>query len=267
MGNCAAEQRFSWTDLLSRREALGLNVEQLTDILGVDRKMLTERETGARTVGERVIAELESMEQFVTAVTSAMLADSPSDVETGVLELMEDQAEFERTFPAAVSLREKRPYPVTLHYVAAGRAAADLGRRGQTVRIQRGDKNADLMARRLAAGMGKTATAAVLGIDKKHYYSRWEGGKIPAAGVVAEMQAIDDFITAVAAKLEVRRNSAGIILLGMLDDQHEFEKQFPRARSVRDGNPYPVVVHRVAVGRRTRELNAAGELVRITMAG
>lgn len=259
-------QRFSWADLLARRETLGISAEQLTEILGVDRKMLTERETGARTVGDRLIAELDAMEQFVTAQTSAMISDSSPDVEVVVLELMEDQDDFERTFPTAVSLREKVPYPAPLHYVAAGRAAAELGRRGRPVKIHRGDKSADLLARRLAAGMGKTATAAVLGIDKKHYYSRWEGGKAPAAGIVAELQAIDDFITAVTSELEVHRNAAGITMLKMLDDQQEFEKQYPQARTIRDNNPYPVVVHHVAVGRRTRQLTADGELVRITLA-
>lgn len=156
-------QRFSWADLLARRETLGISAEQLAEILGVDRKMLAERETGARTVGDRLIAELDAMEQFVTTQTSAMLSDSSPDAEVVVLELVEDQEGFERLFPTAVSLRERVPYPSTLHCVAAGRAAAELGRRGRSVKIHRGGKSADLMARRLAAGMGKTATAAVLG--------------------------------------------------------------------------------------------------------
>jgi hypothetical protein len=88
----------------------------------------------------------------------------------------------------------------------------------------------------------------------------------PPAGLVAELQAIDDFITTTASQLDVTE-VAGVSVVMMIDDQAELERVYPKARTPRDGVVYPRRVHRVAAARRAHLLEAAGGNARIVEAG
>ena len=82
---------------------------------------------------------------------------------------------------------------------------------------------------------------------------------------MTELQAIDDFITTSAGQLDVTE-VADVSVVVMIDDQAEFERAYPQARTKRDGVVYPRRVHRVAAARRAHSLEAAGGSVRIAVA-
>ncbi|MBV8350067.1 MAG: hypothetical protein JOZ49_21940 [Mycolicibacterium sp.] len=125
-------------------------------------------------------------------------------------------------------------------------------------------RRADLTVRRLATGLEKNETAALLGVEKKHYYT-WERGKPPSLGLLAELQAVDDFITASASQLEVT-DVDGVSVVLMLDDQRQFEHSYPQARTARRRPiadpgaprrrraPRPPTRGRVVANRRQRRL-------------
>ena len=119
---------------------------------------------------------------------------------------------------------------MSLQHVAVGRAAAELSRRGRDVEVHRGDRRGDLTVRRLAAGLLKDETARLLGLDEKKYAKFERSTTAPPAGLVAELQAIDDFITTSAGQLEVTE-AAGVSVVVMIDDQAEFERAYPQART------------------------------------
>lgn len=258
------EPPYLWSDLLARRNALGLRREDLIPVLRVDEAKYRAREDGALPVGSHLVEELIAMEEFVAGLAAEMVAQAPA---SGVVTLsaMVDQDEFTSAYPEACTLRDKFAYPLTLQHVACGRAAAELGRHGRDVEVHRGDRRADLTVRRLAAGLEKNETAALLGVEKKHYYTWERGAKPPAVGLLAELQAVDDFIVATAAQLEVS-DVDGAAVVVMLDDQQQFEKVYPQAHTVRDKVAYPIRVHRVAAARRAHLLEDAGQLTRIAVA-
>ncbi|ORX19447.1 hypothetical protein [Mycobacterium xenopi] len=257
------EQTYLWSDLLARRNALALRREDLVPVLRVDAQKYFARETGGLPVGPYLVEELIAMEEFVADTAAAMIAAAPAHG-TVVLDAVVDQDEFSTAYPDARTLRDEVAYPLSLQHVAVGRAAAALGRHDRVVEIHRGDLRADLMCRRLAAGLEKNETAALLGVEKKHYYTAERGAKPPPAGLVAELQAVDDFIDATARQLEVT-DVDGVSVVFMLDDQRQFEQTYPLARTLRDGVPYPIRVHRVAAARRAHQLEAAGRPARIAV--
>lgn len=258
------EPPYLWSDLLARRNALSLRVEDLVPVLRVDLRKYRSRETGALEVGPDLVDELIAMEEFVAAETEALLASAPA-TGTVVLQAVVDQGEFEHTYPDARTVRDLVPYPMSLQHVAVGRAAAELSRRERNVEVHRGDRRADLTARRLAAGLLKEETARLLGIDDKRYAKFERSAAAPPAGLVAELQAIDDFIAASAEQLNVA-DVDGVSVVLMIDDQQAFERAYPQARTKRDGTVYPRRVHRVAAARRAHELEAAGQSARIAVA-
>lgn len=257
------EPPFLWSDLLARRNALSLQVEDLVPVLRVDMRKYRSRETGALGVDE-LMDELILMDHFVAGETNKLLAAAPA---SGVVELHAcvDQGEFEAAYPGARTLRDLVPYPVSLQHVAVGRAAAELTRRGLDVEVQRGDRRADLTVRRLAAGLLKDETARLLGIDEKKYAKFERSTTAPPAGLVAELQAVEDFITTSSSQLAVTK-AAGVSVVPMIDDQAEFERAYPQARTQRDGVVYPRRVHRVAAARRALALEAEDQSVRIVVA-
>ena len=115
---------------------------------------------------------------------------------------------------------------MSLQHVAVGRAAAELSRRGRDVEVHRGDRRGDLTVRRLAAGLLKDETARLLGIDEKRYAKFERSTTAPPAGLVTELQAIDDFITTSAGQLDVT-DVDGVSVVVMIDDQAEFERVYP----------------------------------------
>lgn len=255
---------YLWSDLLARRNALALHREDLVELLQVNWGKYWTRESSSRPVSPTFIGELLAMEEFVREETGALLASAPATAGPVVLQALEGQGEFERKYPDERTLRDGRPYPAALHDVAVGRAAADLTRRGYSVEVYRGPRRADLTVRRRATGLLKNETAELLGIAKQKYY-KWESGKIaPAAGLIAELQAVNDFITAVAAQLNVA-DVGGVRVIQMLDEQDEFEHAYPNARTKRDGRAYPVRMHRVAAARRASALEGAGEEARVAV--
>ena len=258
------EQPYLWSDLLARRNALSLRVEDLVPVLRVDLRKYRSRETGALEVGPDLVDELIAMEEFVAGEADKLLAAAPA-AGTVTLQAAVDQAEFEDAYPDARTLRDLVPYPMSLQHVAVGRAAAELSRRGRDVEVHRGDRRGDLTVRRLAAGLLKDETARLLGIDEKRYAKFERSTTAPPAGLVAELQAVDDFITTTAAQLDVT-DVDGVSVVVMIDDQAEFERAYPQARTDRDGVVYPRRVHRVAAARRAHKLEAAGGSARIAVA-
>ena len=140
-----------------------------------------------------------------------------------MLQAVIDQDEFTAAYPDARTLRDSVAYPLTLQHVAVGRAAAELSRQNRDVEVHRGDRRADLTGRRLAVGLEKNETAALLGVEKKHYYTAERGAKPPSAGLLAELQAVDDFITATASQVDVTEVD-GVSVVLILDDQRQFEE-------------------------------------------
>ena len=196
------EPPYLWSDLLARRNALSLRVEDLVPVLRVDLRKYRSRETGALEVGPDLVDELIAMEEFVAGEAAKLLAAAPA-AGTVVLQAVVDQGEFENAYPDARTLRDLVPYPMSLQHVAVGRAAAELSRRGRDVEVHRGDRRADLTVRRLAAGLLKAETARLLGIDEKRYAKFERSTAAPPTGLVTELQAIDNFITTSAEQLDV----------------------------------------------------------------
>lgn len=258
------EQPYLWSDLLARRNALSLQVEDLVPVLRVDLRKYRSRETGALEVGPDLVDELIAMEEFVAGEADKLLAAAPASG-TVVLQAVVDQGEFETAYPDARTVRDLVPYPMSLQHVAVGRVAAELSRRGRDVEVHRGDRRGDLTVRRLAAGLLKDETARLLGLDEKKYAKFERSTTAPPAGLVTELQAIEDFITTSAGQLDVTE-VADVSVVVMIDDQAEFERVYPQARTKRDGVVYPRRVHRVAAARRAHSLEAAGASVRIAVA-
>jgi hypothetical protein len=258
------EPPYLWSDLIARRNALSLRVEDLVPVLRVDLRKYRSRETGALEVGPDLVDELTAMEEFVTGEVARLMAAAP-EAGTVVLQASADQAAFEAAHPDVRSLRDLVPYPVSLQHVAVGRAAAELTRRGRAVEVYRGEQRGDLTVRRLAAGLLKEETARLLGIEAKKYAKFERSTAAPPAGLVAELQAIDDFIAESAGHLDVTEVD-GISVVVMVDDQNAFEQAYPQARTKRDGWFFPRRVHRVAAARRAHELESTGRSVRIAVA-
>lgn len=258
------EPPYLWSDLLARRNALSLRVEDLVPVLRVDLRKYRSRETGALEVSAELVEELIAMEQFVAGEAERMLDEAPADGPVR-LEAAVDQVAFEDAFPDARTVRDLVPYPVSLQHVAVGRAAAELSRRGRDVEVHRGDQRGDLTTRRLAAGLLKEETARLLGVDVKRYAKFERSAAAPPAGLVAELQAVDDFISTSAGQLDVT-DVEGVSVVIMIDDQAAFESAYPQARTQRDGLVYPRRVHRVAAARRAHQLEAAGGSARIAVA-
>ncbi|WP_293003222.1 hypothetical protein [Mycobacterium sp.] len=257
------EQPYLWSDLLARRNALGLQVEDLVTVLRVDLRKYRSRETGALDVGFDLVDELIAMEHFVSSETERLMLAAPP-AGTIILHAVVDQTEFESSYPSARTTRDLVPYPLSLQHVAVGRAAAALTRQGRDVEVHRGDRRADLTTRRLAVGLLKDETARLLGLDGKKYAKFERSTAAPPAGLLAELQAVDDFIDANAAVLEVADLDAASVVL-VVDDQSDFVRAYPQARTLRDGTPYPRRVHRVAAARRARMIEASGSSARIAV--
>ncbi|OOK65189.1 hypothetical protein BZL29_7924 [Mycobacterium kansasii] len=257
------EAPYLWSDLIARRNALSLRVEELVPVLRVDLRKYRSRETGALEVGPELVEELIAMEDFVADEAARIIATAPTDG-TVVLRAVVDQEEFEDAHPDARTLRDLVAYPLSLQHVAVGRAAGKLSRQGRAVEVYRGEQRGDLTVRRLAAGLLKEETARLLGIDAKRYAKFERNTAPPPAGLVAELQAVDDFIAASMTQLEIVE-IGGVSVVLMLDDQGAFEKAYPQARTKRDGTVYPRRVHRVAAARRAHELEAGGRSARIAV--
>ncbi len=254
------EPPYLWSDLLARRNALGLQTEELAPVLDVDYHRYREREKGVLSVGPYMLGEVIRMERFVAAVEADLIGGSGEGAV--VLEAVADQQAFEDAYPDARTLRDQNPYPMALHHVAAGRAAAALTRQGRDVEVYWDGRRADLKVRRLAAGLLKEETAGLLGIVSRRYARFESSADAPPAGLLAELQAIDDFIVDSSAALEVI-NENGIQIVTMIDDPAQFVRTYPQARTHRDETVYPLRVHRVAVGRRAAAIETAGTPARI----
>lgn len=253
---------FLWSDLVARRSALGLRREELAQLLRIDAGRYWSVENGDRSTGALLVVELVAMESFVATRTQHLVDAAPTGPTRVVLTAVADQAEFTRSYPSARTQRHAVPYPPTLEHVAVGRAAAELTRRGYDVEIYRGENRFDLRCRRLACGLLKNETAALLGMSQKKYNS-WEGGgAVPPAGIVDELQAVDDLIALAAGEVRVTAVDDVPVVL-MLNSRADFEETYPQARSRRDGNAYPVRVHWVAAARRARVFDHAGTPARI----
>lgn len=291
-GHVMAEQPFVeylWSDLKSRRQALSLWSEDIAAVLrvGLARYATAEFE-GVEDVPNRLLAEaaarhafsasdrhnpqdvpleyiieLDDMESFVAGEAEQLVDDAPAH---GVVRIdaAADQDAFTAEYPDACTRIHQHPYPVVLQYVAIGRAAAELRRRGREVEVYRGDRRFDLAAARFAIGMGKAETAYLLDINPKTY-NKSEAGKepTPPRTPMRELQLLDDFIEDIAGKLEVTHED-GISVIWIQGEQAAFEKVHANVVE-RSGNPYPVRTLWVAAGRRAGALLEAGHSVRVAL--
>jgi len=282
--------KYTWADLKSRRRALSLWPENIAPLLQLHlaRYLSAEydsvEEAPERLVDHEVtpyvfagndrlrpddvppeyIIELDDMEEFVAVEAQGLIDDAPAN---GVvtIDAAVDQEAFGAEYPDACTRIHQHPYPVVLQYVAIGRAAAELRRRGREVEVYRGERRFDLAAARIAVGLGKTETAYLLGIHPKTY-NKNESGKEPWAPRVPmkELQRLDDFIEDIAGKLEVTRDD-GVSVIWIQGDQSEFAKAYPNLVVERSGNPYPDRTMWVAAGRRAGQLLDAGHSVRVAL--
>ena len=256
-------------DFLAYREALAIRLDDFAELLGIGVNKQQRRERGARDAGMHLAGEVLAMEAFVEDVATKEVNAITATTDPGgdkpvVLEVTADPDEFPRLYPAAVTRQDNAPYPASLEHVAVGRAAAELGRRGYTVEVYRGDRRADLMVLRAAAGLFKNETVNLLQVHKGHYY-RWElDRRPPPAAALAELQAVNDFIADTAAGLEIIAVEDSSVMLTYADaEQRRFEADYPRARTLTGGSAYPVRLHRIAAARRARIEAVAGHPVRI----
>lgn len=279
---------YLWSDLKARRNALSLWPEGLAPILGVDFARYLTYEYGRPqdvpqvyrgqwdamqailaehgnmdSVPADFIDDLADMEAFVADEAETLIETAP-EAGTVTLRAVADQETFTADYPAACTRLLEQPYPVTLQYVAVGRAAAELRRRGRDVEVYRGERSFDLPAGRFAVGFGKSETAFLFGINEKTYYKMERGTRRPQPVSMGELQRVDDFITELAGKLEVSREG-GVNVICVLDDQDAFETAYPSARVERSGTPYPVRLMWVAAGRRAGALDAAGLQARVAV--
>ncbi len=253
------------SDLKGRRNALSLWPEDLAQLYEMDLTRYRTVETGARDLmgpARNLVDELIAMELFVTNEAERLIDEVPHEG-TVVLHAVVDQETFTAGYPDARTLLLQNPYPVTLQYVAVGRAAAELRRLGRTVEVYRGERRFDLAAARSAAGLGKTETAHMLGIRVDSYRATERTRGVREASL-NDLQALDDFIAQAANDLEVTEKS-GVSIIWLSDDQKTFEQTYPKARVQRSDTPYPVRMLWVAAGRRAGALEAAGRPARIAL--
>jgi len=107
------EPPYLWSDLLARRNALSLRVEDLVPVLCVDLRKYRSRETGALEVGPDLVDELIAMEEFVADEADKLLNSAPAKG-TVVLQASVNQDDFEDAYPDARTLRDLVPYPMSL---------------------------------------------------------------------------------------------------------------------------------------------------------
>lgn len=256
---------YLWSDLKARRNALGLWPEDLAPLFGFDLTRYRTYESGGRDLmrdNRGLVDELITMEAFVGEEADRLIEGAPTEG-TVVLQAVADQETFNIRYPDARNTRRRQnAYPVTLHYVAVGRAAAELRRRGRAVEVYRGERHFDLAAARSAVGLGKTEMAHLLGLNVKSYFKTERGADPPRQVTLNELQGLDDFIVDTAGGFEVSVDN-GVGVITVVQEQVEFEKLYPEARFQRSGTPYPVRAQWVAAGRRAGTLAAAGQPVRI----
>lgn len=249
---------YSRLDLKARRSALSLHTQDIAPLLELSPSRYTAIESGGRgrgyLVGPYLVVELIQMEAFVAGETERLIA-AASAQSAAVLRAVADQDTFTKRYPAARTRRDRNPYPVSLQHVAVGRAAAELRRQGRDVAVYRGDRPFDLMAARLAVGLGRTEAAELLGLNVSSYTDADRGLKPPRAALT-DLQAVDDFIVDTAASLKVSAYD-GVHTIWIVDDQQEFENQYPQARVHRPhNNAYPICTLRIAAARRAHALQA-----------
>lgn len=256
---------YLWSDLTARRVALSLRHDDLAALLGMNAQRYRTYESGGRSKEAPLglVSELKAMEAFVAGETRALIEQAATEGIV-VLRAVADEQEFADRYPTARTGRTQAQYPVTLHHVAVGRAAAEFSRRDRDVEVYRGERRFDMAAARLACGLGKNETAHLLGVNEKTYYAAERGTRPPREKSITELQEIDDFIDMMSGELEVTVNNAGSTIW-VLDDQADFQNTYPQAFVERSGKPYPVNVLWAAAGRRAGEIEAAGQPARIAV--
>lgn len=259
---------YLWSDLRARRNALCLQPADIAQLFGFNLKPYSRYESGEWDLledNEGLCDELIAMEAFVGEEANRLIEEAPAEG-TVMLRAIADQQAFNVRYPDARNTkRRQNAYPVTLHYVAVGRAAAELWRRGRDVEVYRGERHFDLAAARFAVGLGKVETASLLGFNEKSYFRVERGAEPPRVGLLNELQDLDDFIVEIAGELDEVSVDDGVSVIWVVEEQAEFEKCYPQARFQRSNTPYPVRVQWVAAGRRAGMLAAGGQPVRIAV--
>lgn len=122
---------------------------------------------------------------------------------------------------------------------------------------------ADLAAARNAVGLSIHELTSVLRVDGENYKAREADTKDVQAHLVAELTAMNAFVTGLADQLAAAVPAAGVVVLEAVPDQASFESVFPLAKTRRDGVPYPVGLQHNAVGRVACELQRQGRTVEV----
>lgn len=112
------ERRF---DLTAARLAVGLGKTQTAYLLGLNKKTYYGAERGVRAPAEQTLNELQDIDDFID-MAAARLEVRVEDA-VSVIRILDDQVQFEQTYPEARVLRSGAPYPVRVLRVAAGRRA------------------------------------------------------------------------------------------------------------------------------------------------
>lgn len=283
---------YLWSDLKARRNGLSFWPEGLVPVLGVDlARYLTyeyarpqdmprrfasewtametitaqENAAGMDDVPPEIVSELVEMEAFVAGETQQIIDEAPAEGPVR-LSAVVDQETFTADYPYARTFLFDNLYPVTLQYVALGRAAAELRRRGRDVEVYRGERYFDLTSARLAVGLGKKEVPLLLGLNEKSYNVDERGARPGGTATMKDLQALDDFIDETAGHMKVS-DDHGVKVIWVHDDQDKFTKTYPKARFERSGKAYPVRALWVAAARRAGALEAAGQQARIAVDG
>jgi hypothetical protein len=267
LGDSVAKQLvnkwYSGADLAAARHAVGLSIHELTSVLRVDADNYKAREIDTKDVQAHLVGELIAMSTFVAGLVDQLTAQAPTEG-TVLLEAVTDQASFESAYPMAKTRRDGVPYPMGLHHNAVGRVASALQRTGRTVEVRRGDRRAELLVRRRAVGLGGKEAARLFGLNEKTYLEG-EQGKKPLSRVLAELEAVENFITAEAADMRIIDVGSIKAVLMAPADAGARASLAETAVTLRDREPYPVGVHYAAAGRAAQELRNAGHDVRVVM--
>ena len=265
LGDAVVEQLvnkwYSGADLAATRAAVGLSIHELTSVLRIDLDNYKAREAGTKDVQAHLVAELIAMSTFVAELTRQLAAAVPADG-TVALDAVTDQAAFESAFPTARTRRDEISFPMALQHNAVGRVACELHRQGRAVEVRRGDRRADLLVRRRAAGLAGKEAARLFGLNEKTYLEG-EQGKKPLNRVLAELQAVEDFIAAAVTTVRVV-DFGNVKVVLMADGDVRLQNPLGAAAvTLRDQQPYPISVHHAVAGRAAEVLRAAGHDVRV----
>ncbi len=119
------EQHF---ELTAARAAVGLGKAETANLLGVNVKSYFRAERGVDPPRQGALSALREVDEFIASTADGLEVDVEDGV--AVIDVVDDQAHFEATYPSGRFTRSDTPYPVRMLWVAAGRRAGALAAAG-----------------------------------------------------------------------------------------------------------------------------------------